>query len=170
MKAYATLLAVLCVGTGLAQQAETPPATAPPAVRKVPNPEVLQVLVEREKAIRYSFRHAGTRKHPKEVFQPAKYELRLRQISASNCPEKFQVAWMDYQMAWHNHVKQTARRELVFFIEAASAVAGGLSPMTVIAGAKTLTRPVEDTYPAWVKVKEEAVLHHIHFPEKYADF
>jgi len=57
-----------------------------------------QVLRAREQAIKASFRHAGTKQHPREIFQPAQYERRLRDISATKCPEKFQVAWMDYQL------------------------------------------------------------------------
>jgi hypothetical protein len=169
--AFTALVAIFCLGTSWAQQPDAPAQSAPHVVKKaVPNVEILRVLLEREKAIKGSFKHAGTRQHPKTIFQPAQYERLLHDISADRCPEKFQVAWMDYQLAWRTHVKQTQKKAFEFAIEVASEVAtGGLSTMAAIADAKTLSKPVEDTYPAWIKVKEEAILHHIHFPEKYAD-
>lgn len=171
MKIHFALIATLCLGTACAQQS-APPTELPPARKATANQAVLHVLLEREQAIKDSFRHAGTRQHPRNIFQPVRYERSLQKISAAACPQNFQIAWMDYQLAWHTHVKQVARKDLVFAVEVVGAAAsGGLTAMAAIAeGAKTLTKPVEDTYTSWIKVKEEAVRRHIRFPDKYPDF
>ena len=137
--------------------------------RLLADPGVTRVLNDRQYALQESLRIVNGHRR----FNDLRYNRLLQHIGANDCPTAFRLAWLDYQHAWTQHLKQRREKPYALATDVVMAVLGGVlagrlsgaAPM-VEPAASDLKRPVLDTEPAWWKVKRQAIISRCKIPAR----